>query len=209
MEPDFHTCIAEESVCFHGVRNRAAPPVIPEDCIVNVLHPQFDLGHAILQHPVYVLPFAPVRAGLKRDRHTANGGCLVGVLNLADIRDLRYRAPAGIGVHRLDTAGDEFLLVLHRAGGHGPAHHDQFHLLHPVPEDLELPEPGLYLPERIEVMLASPFRRRLLTRIALRGVERVVGTARAGQALTVRAGVGRSHHGNRGNPGECTGGLDH
>jgi len=40
-------------------------------------------------------------------------------------------------------------------------------------------------------------------------MERVIRPARAGQALAVGAGIRGSHHGNRRNPGQGAGGLDH
>jgi hypothetical protein len=76
-----------------------------------------------------------------------------------------------------------------------------------VAKRLELPEPGLYLAERVEVMFPGPFCRRFLTGVALGRMERVVRTTRAGQALAVRAGIRRGHHGDRCNSGEGTGRL--
>ncbi len=139
MVPDLDPGIPQEARRLRRVFDGAAPPVEGEDGIVEVLDPEFHLGHPEVEHPVDMLLPAPVGTGLER------GG------NAPDRREFVLQedpgriCPGGRGgspvlVHGADAFPDEPLLVFRRPGRHRPAHDDQLHLVDVVAQQLELLE---------------------------------------------------------------------
>ncbi len=208
MEPHLEPGIAEERISRYRIFHRAPAPVVRKDCIVDMLDTEFHLRHAQPEHPVDMLPTAPVGPGLERNCYAADWRKLIFLFDNGNRDRQRGRGPARVRVHRLNAPGDELLLILHRPGGHRATHHNQLHFVHAVAENLKLSESRVHLPERIVPVLPGAFRRRFLTGVALRGMERVVRPARAGKALAVGAGSGRGHHSDRRNTGERPARLD-
>ena len=190
VEPDLDPGIPQETVGLYSICHRAAPAIESKNLIVHVLDAQFYFRDPEVEHPVDMFFFTPVRPGLERNRNATDISRLVCRLNLCNGRHGCCRRVPGVYIHRLDAPGDKLTLVLNGTGGHRPAHHNQFHFLDPVTQCLELPEPGMDLRERIVVMLAGPFRRRLLSSVTLRRPEQMRGPP--GRGDICRAGTGRA-----------------
>mmetsp|Transcript_16241 Transcript_16241/g.36536 ORF Transcript_16241/g.36536 Transcript_16241/m.36536 type:complete len:305 (+) Transcript_16241:1254-2168(+) len=174
--------------------------------LVDALHADFDAGAAVAEHLVEMRLQAVVRPRFDGDPDALADAVLAVPHGL-------LHAGTGMPAARIVQIPNEEVFVLPVQTHERSPHHDVLHLVHAVPQLLQLRHPPPRLRKRIVPRPDRPHAGRLVPRVSLGAVlEIAIRTAGTVRAHVPRQGdvgtaVGTAHHGHHGDAGGGADGL--